>query len=332
MLIWPQTMAHRFCLALLLLAVFGRPAQSADCGPLKILSTVQMQPLGRGPLMLVPVRVNSVRENFLLDTGGSVSQLIPVAANDLRLSAEPAKIRLYDIYGNSAARQTMVERFDVGNLEARSLALWIAPSRSGDDYRRDFFPPPRWRPRHGMDGVLAPDLMSNYDVELDFGSNTLKYLSQDHCAGQVVYWNAGIAAVVPMQFRNLQITVPVELDGHALTALIDTGSPRSTMNLDVAQSVFGLAPGAGLNRAGTLGMTGQPFYTTRMRQMSFEGVEVDNPVLDVIPDLMHPSAQAANTSNPLALPQLLIGMDVLSKLHLYFAFREKRIYITEAAR
>ncbi len=36
--------------------------------------------------MLVPVRVNGVRENFLLDTGGSVSQLIAVAANDLRLA------------------------------------------------------------------------------------------------------------------------------------------------------------------------------------------------------------------------------------------------------
>ncbi len=178
-----------------------------------------------------------------------------------------------------------------------------------------------------MDGVLAPDLMADYDVELDFASNTLKYLSQDHCPGKVIYWSADTAAMVPMQFRNLQITVPVELDGHALTALIDTGSPRSTINLDVAQSVFGLAPGAGLDRAGTLGMTHQPYYTTRLRELLFEGVQVNNPVLDVIPDLMHPSAQTMGGTNALVLPQLLLGMDVL-----YFAFREKKIYITEAAR
>ena len=325
-------MTCRFSLALLLLAVFGRPAQAADCGPLKILSAVQLQPLSRSALMLVPVRVNGVRENFLLDTGGSVSQLIPVAANDLRLAAEPAKIRLYDIYGDSAARQTLVERFDVGNLEAHSLALWITPTRGGEDYRRDFFPPPRWRLHRGIDGVLAPDLMSNYDIELDFGSNTLKYLSQDHCAGQEAYWSAGVAAMVPMQFDNLQITVPVMLDGHALTALIDTGSPRSTMSLDTAQSVFGLAPGAGLDPAGTLGATRRPYYNIRMRELSFEGVRVINPALNAIPDLMHPSAQAAGKTDALALPQLLIGMDVLSKLHLYFAFREKKIYITEATR
>ena len=31
------------------------------------------------------------------------------------------------------------------------------------------------------------------------------------------------------------------------------------------------------------------------------------------------------------LPDISIGMDILSKLHLYFAFPEKKLYVTPAA-
>ena len=31
------------------------------------------------------------------------------------------------------------------------------------------------------------------------------------------------------------------------------------------------------------------------------------------------------------LPQIIVGMDVLSKLHVYFAQGEKKLYITEAS-
>jgi predicted aspartyl protease len=323
-------MPHRWAIALILLAMIGPCA--ADCGTLKLLASVRMQPLGSGPLMLVPVRIDGVAERFLFDSGGSLSQLMPAAAKDLQLASQPAKVRLYDIYGNSTARQVTVARLAIGDLETRDLTLWIAPARQGDDFRWDFFRRPRWRPHGGIDGVLAPDLLGDYDIELDFADNTLKFLSQDHCEGRVIYWRAANMAVVPMQFRNLQISVAAVLDGHALTALLDTGSPRSTVSLDTAQDVFHLMPGAGLSRTGRLGTTDQPVYSLRLHQLSFDGVRVDNPVFDVIPDLMRPKSQAADAASQVALPSMLLGMDILRKLHLYIAFGEGKIYVTEASR
>ena len=36
-------------------------------------------------------------------------------------------------------------------------------------------------------------------------------------------------------------------------------------------------------------------------------------------------------SDDLKLPEVIVAMDVLRKLHLYFAFKEKRLYLTEAS-
>ena len=35
-------------------------------------------------------------------------------------------------------------------------------------------------------------------------------------------------------------------------------------------------------------------------------------------------------SDDVTLPEVIVGMDVLRKLHMYMAFKERRLYLTEA--
>lgn len=69
--------------------------------------------------------------------------------------------------------------------------------------------------------------------------------------------------------------------------------------------------------------------------MEIGGVTIDNPVLLLLPDLV---ANAGHRTRPGSLirvenglPDVLLGMNVLRRLHLYIAYKESRLYITEGA-
>jgi hypothetical protein len=173
--------------------------------------------------------------------------------------------------------------------------------------------------------------MGEYDIELDFAGGKMNYFSRDHCPGKVVYWPAAAIAVVPIRFGDMQhLVLDVSLDGHPFRAMIDTGAPGTTLTMGEARRVFGLTPADG----------DKPFEHV-FQKLSFEGLEVANPHIAVIPDKTGSKdpnndfvtgsrvhrVDDADTSDPV----MLIGMNILSKLHLYIAFSERKIYVTPAS-
>jgi hypothetical protein len=122
--------------------------------------------------------------------------------------------------------------FTIGALRADSMDFVVT---SGDE--------PFDKKQPDVAGILGPNLPQGYDTDLDFGAKKLNLISQNHCEGKVVYWPAQTVAVVPMRVSaEGNILIPVSLDGHPLTALLDTGSPDTILNLDVAEATFGLRP------------------------------------------------------------------------------------------
>ena len=146
---------------------------------------------------------------------------------------------------------------------------------------------------------------------------------------------------MPIKIRDFHVEVPVKLDGKDFTAIIDTGTSRSTIRQDVARSAFDLtSTSAGMTPAGHLGSDEQAvIYTYPFKTLTFEGVTIGNPKIAILPNIMGKNADQTHKMNTLigrnsddiALPEVIVGMDVLAKLHLYFAFKEHKLYITEAA-
>ena len=71
--------------------------------------------------------------------------------------------------------------------------------------------------------------------------------------------------------------------------------------------------------------------------LDFEGVTVKSPYVVIIPDKIgskdanngeSTDNRARRMDDPRDAPDMLIGMDVLKKLHLYIAFNEEKIYIS----
>jgi len=174
-------------------------------------------------------------------------------------------------------------------------------------------------------GMLGPDIMGAYDVEIDFAGGKLNIFSQDHCPGQVVYWTQSPYAAVPMKLdSDRHITIPVVLDGKALTAVADTGAARSFMNLDVAKAIFGLdEKNPALKSLGVVGINNvaaTQLYRYPFQSLTFEGIQIHNP------DIAITKGSDADKGEP----DLLIGIGVLRQLHLYIAYKEQMLYLTPA--
>lgn len=313
-----------------ILALGCAPAAAEDCAPLTRITTLQLEPTTDRREEFVPVRIHGVRKLMLLDTGGAMTEITTEAADELHLNRRRGNFRLYNMYGEFSD-QFAEGSLEVTPLKADSVALAIAPGRRlfGDDT--------------GIAGVLAPDILKHYDVELDFGNDTMTLFSPDHCPGKVVYWKSDTVAVVPMRvLHSGHIIVPVMLDGQSVTATLDTGAYNTTLAIPTAESQFGLKLGSeNTPRVGNLiGKANAATYRHVFQTLSFDGIAVRNLQVEIIPDLLHQvlvDAAAPPTGTRIHDPRklesdagMLIGMNVLRHFHIYIAYREEKLYITPA--
>jgi predicted aspartyl protease len=299
--------------SVLLACACAQPAASADCS-LKLVNTVPIKMAHEGQRVVVPVTINGTQKQFLLDTGGVVTQISAAAVEELTLPQVDSDVKLLDLYGNASTDAAKVDTLVLGRLGDRNTRLPIMTFKDNDLFS----------------GILAADYMGKYDIELDFAGGKMNYFSPDHCEGKVVYWPAAAIAVVPMRFVDHHLNLDVTLEGHPLRAMIDTGAPRTTLYMAEASRTFGITAEDG----------DKPFEHV-FQKLSFEGLEVGNPHIAIIPDKtgskdpnndfvtggrLH-RIDDADVSDPV----MLIGMNILSKLHLYIAFNEQKIYITPAS-
>ncbi len=176
-------------------------------------------------------------------------------------------------------------------------------------------------------GTIAPDLLQYFDIDFDFANEKFNIFSQKHCPGQVVYWaDEDSYAVVPITLDpTAHIDMPVELDGHRIKATIDTGSSRSLFSWDNARRFFDIdEKSPGVKPLGEHGSYQYAFKTLTMKGDG-EGVTitVQNPDIALVPDKTSGMAYSD--------PVLILGMGILRQLHLYVAYKEKKLYVTPAS-
>lgn len=310
-------------LALALAGLCAREAAAADCG-LKMVNTVPITMAYGGARPLVSVKINGTELKFLLDTGGYATQISASAAQDLKLPITESGVKLLDLYGNASSNAAKVETLGLGRLEGRNATLQVmtgALGRTATDSATE---------QPAFVGLLAADYMGKYDVELDFADGKMNYFSPDHCEGKVVYWPSNAIAAVPMRFTDNHLILDVMLDGKPQRAIVDTGATGTTLAMAEARRVFGITA-----------EDNDKAFEHVFQKLSFEGLEVGNPRIQILPDKVGSkdpnNGFVTGTRTKMvddldsSEPAMLIGMNILSKLHLYIAFQEKKIYITPAS-
>jgi hypothetical protein len=80
-------------------------------------------------------------------------------------------------------------------------------------------------------------------------------------------------------------------------------------------------------------------FRYRFKSLSIGGLTINNPLIYILPNLaqqrFHHNHLGMADLDPqyaprLDSPDVILGMDVISKLHLYISYKEQKIYLTSA--
>jgi hypothetical protein len=217
--------------------------------------------------------------------------------------------------GNRMDRSVTLPSLTVGQVRGNSWRFWIHPPgvELGD------------APSGPIAGTLAPDILRKFDVDLDFGNRVVKFFSPDHCEGKILYWMPAALAVIPIEMESSgHVFAQVSINGQRLRGLIDTGASGTVMNLAVAQRRFGLDEAT----------TNAGFSVHQFQSLDLDGVAVSNPIVrltrDRIAGAMPFELGGVTSKTRQGLPDVIIGQNILGKLHVYIAYRERKLYATPA--
>jgi predicted aspartyl protease len=323
--------ALRLLTPLLLGAGLIAPAHADDvCPPAQLVTSVDIE-LGGDGRIYIPFKVNDAEKHMLVDTGGMFSELTETIVDAQHLPTRSTRVQLVGAGGDTTSKATRAG-FTLGNLHGDGADFMVIPA---DEGFADDIP--------DVAGTIAPSLLRSYDVEIDFTKMKLSLYSQDHCDGKAVHW-AGAMAVLPMRINSsYHIEIPVQLDGRDLIAMLDTGATSSVLDLDLAETDFGLKLGTPdtPEYGALLRSPGSKTYTHQFKSLSLEGIAVADPTVHLIPDLMrnklkdpHASLEGgtriAKTPEKAGFGDMILGMNVLRQWHIYIAYKEQKLYLTHA--
>jgi predicted aspartyl protease len=285
---------------LALMALAGSARADNGCNLFR-LAQVPME-VGESGLPTVPMTINGHSVKMLVDTGGVQTDIVMHKAVEFNLDLRRDRFRRMVQYGGAVIDQFVtVDEVALDQLTTKGMPFAVSP----DDALLPEF-----------DGTLAPNVLTQYDVDFDFGNGQFSLFSPKHCEGKVVYWTAEGYSEVPFAADlSGHILVPVLLDGKVIMAGLDTGAQKSTLSLETAMATFGFKkPGDEED-----GIYTYPFQTLTMR-----GVTVRNPNVLLVPDSLSKIVKHGG-------PQMILGMTALRQLHLYIAYKERKLYITAAS-
>ncbi len=267
----------------------------------------------------VPVRINGTPKTLVLDTGGGKTQLTEDVAKELKLaeSIDLESPDMRDLYGHTSYKMAHVETFELGSQRGKDFYIHIDPM------------PADWAKAGGdAVGLLSTDLFQQYDIDLDFAAQRLNYFSQDHCEGMVAYWPERPLAILPFELRDGHINLDVTLDGKIFHAVLDTGAPVTTTGVTDIVKAFHFERGSS-----DLPVIKEDeknpevkIYGHNFERLSFGDITVLHPQVELFPYIR----TYQYYFDPSRLEQIIIGMNVLRQLHIYIAYREKKLYITPA--
>jgi hypothetical protein len=187
-------------------------------------------------------------------------------------------------------------------------------------------------------GAIGLDMFSKVDFELDFMNKKLNLYSQEHCPGSVVYWANNYASTPFRRGAMGEAYFPFEIEGKKIEASLSTGTSITTLTTDATKRLYGFDEHSA-DIETRKDSEGNVTAQYRAMAITTPGLNVTNTQIQLAQRPMKECslqlrgrgdgvAQYFNCTGSEA--PLHIGLNVLEKLHLYFATKENVLYFTAA--
>jgi hypothetical protein len=303
-------------------------AQAQDC-QLKLYDSMELDVANNH--VLLPVTLGDAHKEFALKFGNALNGISQNTVTELGLrirSIDPNVSVVRDqVHISQLAR---VPQFQLGNVPLNNLELIVLPPEANSD---------------NFDGDLGIHIFSKADFELDIAGKKFNLFSQDHCPGKVVYWRNSGVAQIPFVWQEAGYVRPImQLDGRQVRVAFDPNG-HSQIGMNAMKRLFGLdVSSTELTLVGK-DERGRKLFRYPFKTLVADGLTILTPDIRVVDEPPGQDCSGHLTMNfpdppPLhstEQPQLAtctgggdveLGYSVLSKLHMYFALKEKLLYLT----
>lgn len=294
------------------------------CHPHRIATLdITYDPTGRPT---VPVEVNGTPQMFLVDTGAMFGMLSWHTADQLGLNKKQLPEHVfYMMNGTSMEYISTVHDLEIGGIGGIPV-----------DDQPFLVMPAKWSDPD-VAGTLAPDTLSRYDLDFDFGAQRMHLVAPNNCVGNVVTWTQEPHVTLPLRVdSDGKMHIVATLDGHSMDAILDTGSGPSVLRQDEADAVLGRPlDSSELVQRGTGVSNGWDAYRHAFHRLEIGELVVRDPDLLIMTDKLVQVREPEEITKGFRLvgmqaPPLIIGMNVLRRLHMYVDYRANVVYATAA--
>ena len=174
----------------------------------------------------VEAHLNNSKVVLLIDTGAQTSIIAPSAADRFALLADPNRppTLIGGVGGTELAPVVTVHRLELGGGRARDIDLPVASSLKGLIGGVPVF------------GLFGADFLSNYDVDVDMPGHHLALHVLHRCGARIAPFDQPYFEV-PFRLDATAIVVDLKVNGVAVTAVLDTGAPRTLVSLSDARRI-----------------------------------------------------------------------------------------------
>lgn len=316
---------RKFLFGVALVIAWTIPASAEEVCKLKRYAVIPFE-TDETAHIYVPVTLAGRSTRLMLDTGAYWSLIREELAKSLNLKIKPSVyMSLVDLAGNKIDRIATVPDMKIGPVAlSGEIDFFIGGDSPGRTIDED-------------GGIFGLNLLTQMDLEIDNAGKTISLFSQDHCKGDGVHWadeavtlkykrqqaDRPLGTRLKQKIDKNQIDSPIvvaELEGEPISVLFDTGATFSALDITLAKRRFGIGPGSpGVEPAGkTYTGSGEALdtYKYTFKSLTIAGIRFENIPVRLV--------EFDKDS------QMLIGMNEMKRLRLYFSFKEGLIHITAA--
>ena len=281
------------CFALsLLLGAAAHAAGAPEPPPESVLATLPFAKSDEQNRVMVDLAPEGARPFvMMLDTGASDSVITPGMARQLGVSVRRTKQTPY-------RRATRL---------GRDLQFWI-DTRSSDTASRT-----GWEY-----GLLGGEFLDDYVLEIDFPGKMVRFLDpKKYQVPEAV--DAPEERVAQVVLAGTRISVPIRLNGHEFSVLLDTGAPMTGVLSGKAMDGAGIDIGT-LPAFGEVGTVLGPMQTSLYEETDFALAGVG---LGLVPLLVSPKGwynQGGGNDS-------VVGYDLLAPFVIRIDYPRKRLWL-----
>jgi len=272
---------------------------------------------------IVEGTINGQQVGILLDTGASRSIILRSAADRLGLIRRNVRGGgMIGIGGESSVEMVSVDELAIGSDVRRNWRVLVAGEHE-----------------FGTDTavILGEDFFRRVEVEFDLAHSAIRLFEARDCEGKsLAYWAPEGAGSVEFDasFEAVpRIELTVEINGHPVKALLDSGAFSSVVTKSQAAALGVTPESAGVVAAGC--STGLGRKSVEMWFGPFESFRIGdelirNPRLRFSDIWRYSTYKNASliSKRPAGLPDMLLGADFLRSHRVLVAHVQHRMYFT----